>query len=278
MKEKTNLTMLCDFYELTMGNRYFQTGLGERITILTCSSARSLDQGGFAIAAGLAQVIEYIQKLRFGRGGHRPPSGLLPSSWTICAGSVSPATSGPYRKAPPSSLGTHPHRAGPAIQAQFIETFMLLEPEPPEASSLPSPTASFGRPRPSGGEFGSRRAQGRRPCAGRPRLLHRRLCRHRLHPWPTTVWFPATGTMAPPGCRCSPTSTPPSRPTASSIPNNATLLVDTYNVLRPACPTPSGPSKRCCSPGHHPVRHPAGQRRSDLSVPERPARCWTRPG
>lgn len=31
MKEKTNLTMLCDFYELTMGNGYFQTGLGERI-------------------------------------------------------------------------------------------------------------------------------------------------------------------------------------------------------------------------------------------------------
>ena len=31
MKEKTNLTMLCDFYELTMGNGYFQNGLGERI-------------------------------------------------------------------------------------------------------------------------------------------------------------------------------------------------------------------------------------------------------
>ena len=31
MKEKTNLTMLCDFYELTMGNGYFQTGLGDRI-------------------------------------------------------------------------------------------------------------------------------------------------------------------------------------------------------------------------------------------------------
>ena len=31
MKAKTNLTMLCDFYELTMGNGYFQTGLADRI-------------------------------------------------------------------------------------------------------------------------------------------------------------------------------------------------------------------------------------------------------
>ena len=31
MKAKTNLTMLCDFYELTMANGYFQTGLKDRI-------------------------------------------------------------------------------------------------------------------------------------------------------------------------------------------------------------------------------------------------------
>ena len=41
MKEKTNLTMLCDFYELTMGNGYFQTGLGERICYFDVFFARS---------------------------------------------------------------------------------------------------------------------------------------------------------------------------------------------------------------------------------------------
>ena len=65
MKEKTNLTMLCDFYELTMGNGYFQTGLGERICYFDVFFRSVPDQGGFAIAAGLAQVIEYIHKLRF---------------------------------------------------------------------------------------------------------------------------------------------------------------------------------------------------------------------
>ena len=31
-EEKLNLTMLCDFYELTMGNGYFRAGLQDRIT------------------------------------------------------------------------------------------------------------------------------------------------------------------------------------------------------------------------------------------------------
>ena len=51
MKEKTNLTMLCDFYELTMGNGYFQTGLGERICYFDVFFRSVPDQGGFAIAA-----------------------------------------------------------------------------------------------------------------------------------------------------------------------------------------------------------------------------------
>lgn len=44
---------------------YFQTGLGERICYFDVFFRSVPDQGGFAIAAGLAQVIEYIQKLRF---------------------------------------------------------------------------------------------------------------------------------------------------------------------------------------------------------------------
>ena len=52
MKEKTNLTMLCDFYELTMGNGYFQTGLGERICYFDVFFRSVPDRGGFAIAAG----------------------------------------------------------------------------------------------------------------------------------------------------------------------------------------------------------------------------------
>ena len=65
MKAKTNLTMLCDFYELTMANGYFQTGLKDRICYFDVFYRSVPDQGGFAIAAGLAQVVEYIQELSF---------------------------------------------------------------------------------------------------------------------------------------------------------------------------------------------------------------------
>ena len=65
MKAKTNMTMLCDFYELTMGNGYFQTGLADRICYFDVFYRSVPDQGGFAIAAGLAQVVEYIENLHF---------------------------------------------------------------------------------------------------------------------------------------------------------------------------------------------------------------------
>ena len=52
-KEKLNLTMLCDFYELTMGNGYFESGLQDRICYFDVFFRKCPDDGGFAIAAGL---------------------------------------------------------------------------------------------------------------------------------------------------------------------------------------------------------------------------------
>ena len=63
--EKLNMTMLCDFYELTMGNGYFKNGYKDRIVIFDVFFRRVPDQGGFAIAAGLEQLIEYIEDLHF---------------------------------------------------------------------------------------------------------------------------------------------------------------------------------------------------------------------
>ena len=65
MKSKTNLTMHCDFYELTMANGYFQSGLKDRICYLDVFYRSVPDKAGFSLAAGLAQVIDYIQELSF---------------------------------------------------------------------------------------------------------------------------------------------------------------------------------------------------------------------
>ena len=65
MKRDMNYTMLTDFYELTMGNGYFQTGLKDRICYFDVFFRSVPDGGGFAIAAGLEQVVRYIQDLHF---------------------------------------------------------------------------------------------------------------------------------------------------------------------------------------------------------------------
>ena len=63
-EEKLNMTMLCDFYELTMGNGYFQSGMMDRITYFDVFFRKVPDGGGFAIAAGLDQLIDrYLRSI-----------------------------------------------------------------------------------------------------------------------------------------------------------------------------------------------------------------------
>ena len=64
-EKKLNMTMLCDFYELTMGNGYFQAGYQDRITYFDVFFRDVPDKGGFAICAGLSQLIDYIENLHF---------------------------------------------------------------------------------------------------------------------------------------------------------------------------------------------------------------------
>ena len=60
-----NLTMLCDFYELTMGNGYFAEGMRDRICYFDVFFRDVPDQGGYAVAAGLEAIVDYVQNLRF---------------------------------------------------------------------------------------------------------------------------------------------------------------------------------------------------------------------
>ena len=62
---KHNLSMLTDFYEITMANGFFVTGNGERITYFDMFFRTIPDDGGLAIMAGVEQVIQYIKNLSF---------------------------------------------------------------------------------------------------------------------------------------------------------------------------------------------------------------------
>ena len=62
---KENLTMLTDFYELTMANGFFCTDNGERTVYFDMFFRSVPDKGGVAIVAGIQQLIEYIKNLKF---------------------------------------------------------------------------------------------------------------------------------------------------------------------------------------------------------------------
>ena len=64
MKQE-NYAMLCDFYEFTMSNGYFRNGFYQKTVYFDVFFRDIPDGGGFAIAAGLEQVIDYVKELHF---------------------------------------------------------------------------------------------------------------------------------------------------------------------------------------------------------------------
>ena len=201
MKAKTNLTMLCDFYQLTMSNGYFRADLAERICYFDMFYRSVPDKGGFAIAAGLAQVVEYIQSLRF----DEEDIAYLRSKGCFDEGFLDYLRNFKFTGdiwAVPEGTPVFPNEPiitvrAPAIQAQFIETFLLLTMNHQCLIATKSNRivrAAEGRPV---AEFGSRRAQGADGAILGARASYIAGCAATACTM-ADQWFgsPATGTMA----------------------------------------------------------------------------------
>ena len=65
MNNKLNLTLLTDFYEFTMSNGFFVEGVGDRIAYFDMFFRNVPSDGGFAIMAGVEQLIDYLKNLNF---------------------------------------------------------------------------------------------------------------------------------------------------------------------------------------------------------------------
>ena len=65
MITEQNCTLLCDFYQLTMGNGYFKSGKRDTVAYFDVFFRRVPENGGFAVCAGLEQIIDYIEGLHF---------------------------------------------------------------------------------------------------------------------------------------------------------------------------------------------------------------------
>lgn len=236
-----NYTMLCDFYELTMGNGYFEAGLKDKITYFDLFYRTVPDGGGFAIAAGLEQAIDYIRNLHFSEED---------IDYLRGRGMFSEAFLDYLRHfkftgdvwAMPEGTPVFPREPimvirAPAIQAQLLETFLLLT---INHQSLIATKANRIVRAADGRvvlEFGSRRAQGPDAavlgaraafiggCAGTACVLSDQI-----------YGVAAGGTMAHAWVQMFPTQLDAFRAYCKTYPQNATLLVDTYDTLRSGVP------------------------------------------
>ena len=239
--EKLNLTMLCDFYELTMGNGYFENGYKDRICYFDVFFRKCPDGGGFAIAAGLEQIAEYIQALHFSeediaylRGRNLFTEGFLEylkdfrftgDVWAVPEGTPI------FPNEPIMTI------RAPAIQAQLIETFILLSVNHQSLIATKANRvvrAAQGR---TVLEFGSRRAQGADAAILGARAAYIGGCNGTACTISDQLFgVYAGGTMAHAWVQMFDTELEAFTAYCKMYPNNATLLVDTYDTLNSGVP------------------------------------------
>lgn len=236
-----NLTMLMDFYELTMAKGYFQHGLKDKISYFDMFFRKVPDNGGFAIMAGVEQLVDYLKNLKFDKND----IDFLRSKNVFDEAFLEYLANFKFSSdvwAIPEGTPIFPGEPlvvvrGPAIEAQLVETMILLTIN--HQSLIATKTnrivrAAQGRPVM---EFGSRRAQGYDGaifgsraayiggCSGTACVISER-----------DYGIPALGTMAHSWVQMFPSEIDAFRAYARAWPDKCALLVDTYNVLKSGIP------------------------------------------
>jgi len=238
---KNNLTMLTDFYEITMANGFFSTGNGSRTVYFDMFFRTIPDGGGVAIIAGVEQVINYLKSLTFTDEDidYLRQKGMFNEEfldylrhfkfscdvWAI-----------------PEGTPVFPHEPlvtvrGPAIQAQFIETMILVLINHQSLIATKANRivrAAQGRPVM---EFGSRRAQGCDGAIYGARASYiAGCCGTACTIADRAFGIPALGTMAHSWVQLFDTEYEAFKAYAQIYPSSCTLLVDTFNVLKSGVP------------------------------------------
>ena len=240
-QEKLNMTMLCDFYELTMANGYFQNGYKDRICYFDVFFRRVPDGGGFAITAGLEQLIEYIENLHFSeediaylRGRNLFNEDFLNYLKEFhFTGDIYAIPEGTpvFPKEPLVVV------RAPAIEAQLIETFTLLTINHQSLIATKANRicrAARGR---TVLEFGSRRAQGADAAIIGARAAYIGGCAGTACTISDEIYgVTAGGTMAHSWVQMFDSEYEAFKTYCETYPTNATLLVDTYNTLKSGVP------------------------------------------
>ena len=238
--DKQNLTMLTDFYELTMANGYFLEEMGEKTVYFDLFYRRNPEGGGYVVAAGLQSLIEYLQDLKFteedlaflkDKGFDDAFLDYLRHFEFSCDVWAVPEGTPVFPNEPIVVV------RGPAIQAQFIETMALLLISHQSLIATKANRivrAAEGR---AIMEFGSRRAHGSAAAILGARAAYIggvagtacAICE-------PAYGIPALGTMAHSWVQLYDSEYEAFKAYARHYPDNCTLLVDTYDVLKSGVP------------------------------------------
>ncbi len=240
MYEK-NYSLLCDFYELTMGNGYFENGMKDKIVYFDVFFRRVPDGGGFAIATGLQQIIEYIENLHFSDEDIEflRNKGIFSEDFLEYLRNFK--FSGDMW-AVPEGTPVFPREPlitvrAKAIEAQLIETFVLLSINHQSLIATKSSRivrAANGR---AVSEFGSRRAQGADGAILGARAAYIAGCSGTACAISDKEYgVPSGGTMAHSWVQMFDSEYEAFETYCKTYPNSVTLLVDTYNVLKSGVP------------------------------------------
>ena len=236
-----NYTLLCDFYELTMANGYFELGKADEISYFDVFFRKVPDGGGFAIAAGLEQVIDYVKNLKFtDEDISFLRSKNLFSEEFLTYLRTFRFTGDIY--AVPEGTPVFPGEpimtiCAPSVEAQFIETYVLLALNHQSLIATKANRivrAAQGRPVM---EFGARRAQGASGAILGSRAAYIGGCSATACAISEKEFgIPATGTMAHSWVQMFDTEYEAFESYCKIYPTNATLLVDTYDVIKSGIP------------------------------------------
>ncbi|NLL80799.1 MAG: nicotinate phosphoribosyltransferase [Tissierellia bacterium] len=240
-KNKNNLSLLADYYEFTMANGYFENGLEDKIAYFDMYFRNIPDEGGYAIMAGVEQVIDYMENLCFSEKDieyfrsknifNEKFLDFLKNFEFSCDVWAIPEGTPIFPQEPLIIV------RGPVIQAQLVETMILLTINHQSLIATKANRivrAAKGR---TVMEFGSRRAQGSEAAILGARAAYIGGCIGTANTLVDREFgIPALGTMAHSWVQLFDSELDAFNAYARVYPDNCTLLVDTYDVLKQGVP------------------------------------------
>ena len=241
VKDPRNLSILTDFYELTMANGFFESGRKDDIGVFDLFFRKVPDNGGFAIAAGLEQAMDYLENLKFDdndidylRSKNIFSEGFLEYMRNFkfeCDVWAMPEGTPVFPKEPMVVV------EGPMIQAQLLETTLLILIN--HQTLIATKANRIVRSAMGHGvmEFGARRAQGVDAANYGSRAAYIAGCISSSNTMmDRDRGIPASGTMAHSWVQSFDTEYEAFKAYAENYPDSTVLLVDTFNVLKSGLP------------------------------------------